>query len=84
MLAVGRSGRRAFEDRAERLFQSIFLFAEVALQNMWLLNRVQEKAAALEHLANHDPLTGLANRLRFQEEAAGALAASMCPTQTMV
>jgi len=75
MLAVGRAGRRSFEDRAERLFRSIFTFAEVALQNMWLLNRVQEKAAALEHLANHDPLTGLANRLRFQEEAAAALAA---------
>ncbi len=75
MLAVGRRGRGSFDDRAERLFRSIFTFAEVALQNMLLLNRVQEKAAALEHLANHDPLTGLANRLRFQEESAAALAA---------
>ena len=74
MLAVGRTGRRTFEERSERLFQSIFTFADVALQNMWLLNRVQEKAAALEHLANHDALTVLANRLRFQEEAATALA----------
>ena len=75
MLAVGRGGRRAFEDRAERLFQSIFLFAEVALQNMWLLNRVQEKAAALQRKKTLDDLhekqlSNEAEIARLEEELA--------------
>lgn len=71
-LLVGRA-RREFDDRERAQFRSVFAHAAVALQNMRLLNRLQEKAHALEHLANHDPLTGLANRMRFNEVASESL-----------
>lgn len=42
-----------------------------------LRTQIEEKARLqreLEHLAQHDPLTGLANRRRFEQELAGELA----------
>ncbi len=72
-LSVSRWGRRPFDERARSLFESVFTFADVALQNMQLLGQLREKADALEHLATHDPLTGLANRRRFRDEAGRAI-----------
>jgi diguanylate cyclase (GGDEF)-like protein len=72
MLVVGR--RRDFDQRTRTQFASVFAHAGVALQNMRLVTRLQEKAQALERLATHDPLTGLANRMRFREVAGQALA----------
>jgi diguanylate cyclase (GGDEF)-like protein len=72
LLAIGR--RRGVDGRTRAQFASVLAHAAVALQNMWLVTRLQEKAHALEHLASHDPLTGLANRARFQQVAEEALA----------
>ena len=73
MLSVARRGRRPFDDRARSLLESVFTFTDVALKNMQLLSQLQEKADALEHLATHDSLTGLANRRRFRDEAERAI-----------
>ena len=74
MLTVRRSRHRPFDEPARALFEIVFAFADVAMQNMQLLSRLRHKAVALEVLATHDPLTGLANRRRFHDEAERAIA----------
>lgn len=68
-----RHGRRRFDERERAQFSSVASLADAALRNMRLVNHLQHKASALEHLATHDPLTGLANRVHFQAVAAEAL-----------
>ena len=56
-----------FDADDERLFEALAGHASVALANAALVERVQDAARETEHLALHDPLTGLPNRLYFQQ-----------------
>jgi diguanylate cyclase (GGDEF)-like protein len=50
-----------------RLFEALAGHASVALTNSGLVARVRSAAQETEHLSLHDPLTGLPNRLYFQQ-----------------
>ncbi|MGZ4640438.1 MAG: diguanylate cyclase domain-containing protein, partial [Actinomycetes bacterium] len=65
-----------FDDEDARLFQALAGHASVALANSSLVERVRKAAAETEHLSLHDPLTGLPNRLNFQQRLEQRLAAT--------
>ena len=50
-----------------KLFEALAGHASVALTNSGLVARVRASAQETEHLSLHDPLTGLPNRLHFQQ-----------------
>ncbi len=50
-----------------KLFEALAGHASVALTNSGLVARVKAAAQETEHLSLHDPLTGLPNRLHFQQ-----------------
>jgi diguanylate cyclase (GGDEF)-like protein len=50
-----------------KLFEALAGHASVALTNSGLVARVRAAAQETEHLSLHDPLTGLPNRLPFQQ-----------------
>ena len=50
-----------------KLFEALAGHASVALTNSALVARVRAAAQETEHLSLHDPLTGLPNRLHFQQ-----------------
>ena len=54
-----------------RLFQALANHASVALSKATLVDRLRQEVTEKEHLALHDPLTGLPNRTRFNELVAG-------------
>src|SRR6185295_6146125 len=56
-----------FDSEDARLFEALAGHASVALTNAGLLDRVRAAAAETEHLSLHDHLTGLPNRLHFQQ-----------------
>ncbi len=56
-----------FDADDARLFEALAGHAGVALANAALVERVRAAAAETEHLSLHDPLTGLPNRLYFQQ-----------------
>jgi diguanylate cyclase (GGDEF)-like protein len=56
---------RTFAEEHLRLLQAMANHASVSLANARLVNRLREEAAEKEHLALHDPLTGLPNRRHF-------------------
>jgi diguanylate cyclase (GGDEF)-like protein len=56
-----------FDREDARLFEALAGHASVALTNAGLLDRVRAAAAETEHLSLHDHLTGLPNRLHFQQ-----------------
>ncbi|MCW2506822.1 MAG: hypothetical protein JWO79_5106 [Actinomycetia bacterium] len=65
-----------FEEEHLRLFQALANHASVSLANVQLVDKLRREATEKEHLALHDPLTGLANRRQFQTLVDAALAAT--------
>ena len=63
-----------FDREDELLFEALASHASVALANSGLVERVRAAAEETEHLALHDPLTGLPNRLHFQQRLERRLA----------
>ena len=56
-----------FDREDLKLFEALAGHASVALTNSGLVARVRAAAQETEHLSLHDPLTGLPNRLHFQQ-----------------
>jgi len=54
-----------FDEDHLRLFQALANHASVALAKAQLVNRLRQEVSEKEHLALHDPLTGLPNRRQF-------------------
>ncbi|GAB3864499.1 putative bifunctional diguanylate cyclase/phosphodiesterase [Dactylosporangium cerinum] len=55
-----------FGEQHVRLFQALANHASLSLTKARLLDELRQEVAQKEHLALYDPLTGLANRQRFQ------------------
>nr|WP_231135229.1 GGDEF domain-containing protein [Motilibacter deserti] len=55
----------AFRPEDLKMFEALAAHAAVTLQNARLVDRLRAEAAARDHEARHDPLTGLANRREF-------------------
>jgi diguanylate cyclase (GGDEF)-like protein len=69
-LALARRERqlaRLVDARTAELRQQSHVLEEVAQEREQLLDRLRGQADALEQLANEDPLTGVANRRRFND-----------------
>ncbi len=60
----------SFAAQDARMFATLASHAGVALQNGRLIIRLHDQARQREHEARHDPLTGLANRVRFADRLA--------------
>jgi len=60
----------SFSAQDARMFATLASHAGVALQNGRLIIRLHDQARQREHEARHDPLTGLANRVRFADRLA--------------
>jgi diguanylate cyclase (GGDEF)-like protein len=69
-----------------RLFQALANHASVSLAKARLVTMLREEIAEKEHLALHDPLTGLPNRRRFHDVLETALngPAGVSPTAVML
>jgi diguanylate cyclase (GGDEF)-like protein len=63
-----------FDLEDARLFEALAGHAAVAFSNSTLVEQVRAAARETEHLALHDPLTGLPNRLHFQQRLERRLA----------
>jgi diguanylate cyclase (GGDEF)-like protein len=76
MVAGSLADITTFAEESLRLFQALANHASVSLANVQLVDRLRREATEKEHLALHDPLTGLANRRQFQTLVDEALASS--------
>ncbi|RSM40666.1 GGDEF-domain containing protein [Actinoplanes sp. ATCC 53533] len=65
-----------FDEAKLRLFGALANHAGAALGRADLVDRLRREAAAKQHLALHDPLSGLPNRRHFQELLDTGLAAA--------
>jgi diguanylate cyclase (GGDEF)-like protein len=63
-----------FTDENTKLFQALANHASVTLSKALLVDRLRQEVSEKEHLAQHDPLTGLPNRTRFNELVEEAVA----------
>ena len=68
-LVVSRSlaDAEGFTEAGLRLFEALANHAGAALGRAVLVDRLRREATEKQHLAAHDPLTGLPNRRRLQE-----------------
>ncbi|MCU1484137.1 MAG: putative Diguanylate cyclase/phosphodiesterase [Actinomycetia bacterium] len=74
MLAANRLGElRTFTPEDLKLFEALANHASVSLENRHLIQQLRAEVADKEHQALHDALTGLPNRMLFQERVAQAL-----------
>jgi diguanylate cyclase (GGDEF)-like protein len=74
LAVVERSGEvRHFSAGDVRVFTTLANHAAAALENAGLVVRLREQAAANEHAALHDSLTGLPNRTLFHRRLAANL-----------
>ncbi|MGK2948653.1 MAG: putative bifunctional diguanylate cyclase/phosphodiesterase [Acidimicrobiales bacterium] len=64
----------SFVDDDLRVFETLANHANVALANGRLVTRLQQDARDKEHLALHDPVTGLPNRLSMESQLDMAVA----------
>lgn len=79
MLAMAQRERqlaRLVDDRTAELRRQSQVLEGVAQEREQLLDRLRGQADALEQLANEDPLTGVANRRRFNDVLSGVAATS--------
>ena len=68
MIAGNRLGdQRTFTKDDLKLFEALANHASVSLENRHLIERLRSEAAEKEHQALHDGLTGLPNRVLFQQ-----------------
>ncbi len=58
---------RRFDQIDARLFEALAGHAAIALENGGLVEQLQTEMRERAHRAAHDPLTGLANRMHFNE-----------------
>jgi diguanylate cyclase (GGDEF)-like protein len=74
MLAADRLGdQRTFTPDDLRMFEALANHASVSLENRHLVEQLRAEVADKEHQALHDALTGLPNRMLFQDTVARAL-----------
>jgi diguanylate cyclase (GGDEF)-like protein len=74
LVVADRSGTlRAFGNADRRPFLTVANHVAMALENSRLVDDLRRHAAENEHLAMHDALTGLPNRLSFQRQVEAAL-----------
>jgi len=74
LMVANRAGDvRGFTTADAELFETFTNQASVALRNGRLIMELTRHAATNEHLANHDSLTGLPNRVLFNTELNRAL-----------
>jgi diguanylate cyclase (GGDEF)-like protein len=73
VISVQRSDPDAFSPADVEVLEAIAALAATALRNIRLVGELTSSRESLSHQAYHDPLTGLANRVRFRECMANAL-----------
>lgn len=66
-LFFGHLSAAAFDERDERLAAGISAQAAVAIDNARLYHSARQAGEKMSHLAQHDALTGLPNRVLFKE-----------------
>jgi diguanylate cyclase (GGDEF)-like protein len=77
MLAGNRLGdHRTFSGEDLKLFETLANHASVSLENRHLIDQLRLEAADKEHQSLHDALTGLPNRLLFNQRVEQALSRS--------
>ena len=84
LLVAGRNGGKPFTTAEQDSFGRIALHAGIALENLRLVSRLRSELVANAHLATHDPLTGLPNRVRFHSEVAAAIGADNCAAVLLI
>jgi diguanylate cyclase (GGDEF)-like protein len=74
MLVANRRGDLAtFDEEDLNLLETVARHTSISLEKVRLLERLRQEAAANEHSALHDSLTGLPNRVWFQRRLTDAI-----------
>ena len=83
VIAVCSDMPNAYSAADVAVFEALAALAATALRNILLVDALRSSKESLSHQANHDGLTGLANRRRFRDRAVQAFAA-MAPNHVAV
>ncbi len=73
IVAADRENTKVFDDRDREVLETVASHAGAVIENSLLLERLRSEAAAMEHEATHDALTGCANRTLFRKRLEEAL-----------